>query len=182
MDFQEFYRQLFMPLEPTLGPIDRDTTIAIAGFDAGGPLNFCTFGRERGDRFITYVSCELAIRSEQRPGETGRYELLVTCDDERWVRAIVTDIGRMSLEVAFGHRHTLDIGPWADPDEPLQAVVFETASTAVIDGAQYGILRCIGITRPELEYAHTQGTAKLLTHLKNAGVYPHTERRRQSVL
>jgi hypothetical protein len=86
MDVREFYRQLFLPLEPLLGQVDPETIVAIVGFDAGGPLNFCTFGSERGDRFITYVSCELAVRPEQRPAECGRFELLVTCDDERWVR------------------------------------------------------------------------------------------------
>src|SRR5262245_7468527 len=94
MDYQEFYRQLFVPLEASIGPIDRDTIVAIIGFDGGGPLNFCTIGCERSGPCITYVSCELAVRDEQIPCEFGRYELLSTCDDEKWVRSIVSDIGR----------------------------------------------------------------------------------------
>lgn len=40
MDYEKFYRQLFAPLEVMLGPVDRDTIVAIIGFDAGGPLAF----------------------------------------------------------------------------------------------------------------------------------------------
>lgn len=33
MDYHDFYRQLFAPLEASIGPIDRDTIFAITGFD-----------------------------------------------------------------------------------------------------------------------------------------------------
>jgi hypothetical protein len=182
VDYIKFYRQLFAPVEAILGPIDRDTIVAIIGFDAGGPLNFCTIGRGSGERFVTYISCELAVRAEQRPSEFGRYELLVTCDDEGWVRSILTDIGRMSLEVAFGHGHTLDIGPWVEADDPIQGIVFEKVAEKKFDGESYGVLRCIGITRAEMEYAQNRGAMALLTRLKKAGVYPNTAIRRKSVL
>jgi hypothetical protein len=88
----------------------------------------------------------------------------------------------MSLGVTFGHGHTLDIGPWVNSEEALQGIVFETVSTTMIDGKRYGVLRCIGITRPELEYAYRKGTTDLLSLLKRAGYYPNTELRRRSIL
>ena len=182
MDYHNFYRQLFAPLESSLGRIDRDTIVAILGFDMGGPLNFCTIGRDSDRPCRTYVSCELAVREAQQPSAIGRYELLVSCDDERWVRSIVTDIGRMSFEVAFAHGHTLDIGPWVDPDAPIQGIVFEDVSTCRIDGQPYGILRVIGISRHEMEYAQEYGVPTLIARLKTAGVYPETRVFRDSVI
>jgi hypothetical protein len=179
---EAFYRQLFAPLEKLIGPIDRNSLVAIVGFDAGGPLNFCTKGNARGERFVTYVSCELAVRPEKKPNESGRYELLVSCDDEKWVRSIISGVGRMSLEEPFGHHHTLDIGPVVGPEEPVQGLVFEKMCDAVIEGEHFGVLRCIGITRAEMEYALSHGAPELIAKLKQAGIYPHTATHRRSVL
>src|SRR5260221_14113422 len=109
MGCKRFYAQLFAPVEAQLGPIDSETLCAISGFDAGGPLNFCTIKNGADNPFITYVSCELAVRKEQQPCDLGRYELLCACDDEQWVRSIITRIGQESMHTAFGHGHTLDI-------------------------------------------------------------------------
>jgi hypothetical protein len=182
MEYQVFYRQLFAPLETSIGPIDRDTVVAIVGFDASGPLNFCTIGSERSVSCITYVSCELAVRDDQIPCEFGRYELLCTCDDEKWVRSVISDIGRMTLETAFGNGHTMDIGGWVGPDDPLQGVVFEEASRCRIGGVPFGVLRVVGVTRPEMEYAQERGTQALLRKLKATDIYPCTLMRRSSIL
>ena len=44
MDYKPFYHALYAPLIRNIGPIDKNMMVAIIGFDAGGPLNFCTFG------------------------------------------------------------------------------------------------------------------------------------------
>jgi hypothetical protein len=74
VDYKKFYAQLFAPLEASLGPVDAEGIFHIMGFDGGGPLNFSTIGRGRGEPFTTYVSCELAVRKEQKPSTMGRYE------------------------------------------------------------------------------------------------------------
>jgi hypothetical protein len=130
----------------------------------------------------TYVSCELAVRDNQKPSEFGRYELLSTCDDELWVQSIVSDIGRMTLETAFGHGHTMDIGGWVAPDDPVQGVVFEEACRCRIGGMPFGVLRVIGVSRPEMQYAQAKGTKALIRKLKAAGIYPCTLIRRSSVV
>ncbi len=182
MNYRKFYSQLFKPLEASLGPIDRDTIVAIVGFDVGGPLNFCTIGRESVGPCITYVSCELAVREDQQPSEFGRYELLVTCDDEQWVRSIITRIGRMSLDTTFGHGHTMDICAWVEPDAPLQGVLFEQACRCRIGGKQFGVLRVIGVSRPEMEYAQEHGTPAVIERLTAAGIYSCTVVKRASVI
>jgi hypothetical protein len=180
LDYKQFYRDLFTPLEATLGPISDGALTPIVGFDAGGPLSFCVFERElAGAR--TYVSCELAARTEQTPSEFGRYELLATSDDEDWVTATLSDIGRESFDVQFGDGHTLDIGAWVPTDAAVQGIVFEAASSSQIDGVHYDVLRCIGVTRPELEYARGVGVPDLLNALRTAGIYPRTITTRDSV-
>jgi len=79
MDYQRFYKQLFQPIEERIGPVDETTIMAIIGFDCGGPVSLCTVGRGRKP-FVTYITCELAVRDEQQPAEFGRYEVTMTCE------------------------------------------------------------------------------------------------------
>ena len=88
----------------------------------------------------------------------------------------------MSFDTTFGHGHTLDIGPWVGRDAPIQGVVFETVCSCRIDRQPYGILRVVGVSRPELEYAQEHGTPALLARLKAAGAYPDTRVNRDSVV
>jgi hypothetical protein len=182
MNYNAFYRELFSPLESIVGPLDPETIVAIAGFDVGGPLSFCTVGAKTKRQFVTYVSCELAVREEQQPSESGRYELLCNCDDEDWVRRVASDIGRMSLETAFENGHTLDISPWVDPSASIQGVVFERLYEVRIENLPFAVMRVIGVTRTELDYTYENGVDELLERLKNAGVYPNTATQRASVL
>ena len=160
MDYEEFYSVLFAPLEATIGPVDDYTIFAIMGFDGGGPLNFCTIGANHKNGPITYVSCELAVREEQVPTKKGgyRYELLTSCDKEPWARTVLSDLGRMSMNVALDHGHTVDIGVSVNRRRsktrlarkpPIQGVLLHQECTASYHGRRYGILRCVGITRPE---------------------------------
>lgn len=182
MDYKRFYAKLFAPLEAEIGPIDPLTISAIVGFDAGGPLSFCTIGAKRGEAFVTYVSCELAVRKEQTPSDVGRYELLCSCDDEQWVRSILSVLGRMSLGTRFGPGHTVDIGPVVGPDASIQSVLLETQSRTTIHGKKYGILRVIGITRDEMEFKQSRGSAELVRALRACGAYPHTSVNRSSAV
>ncbi len=125
-------------------------------------------------RFTTYVSCELAVRAEQRPAEFGRYELLITCDDEQWVRSIVTDVARMSMETTFDDGHTLDIGPCVEPSDVLQGVIFEKRAQSTIEGESYGVPGLVGVTTAELDFAIAHGSASILRRLTEAGIYPNT--------
>jgi len=185
MDYQRFYRQLYAPLECELGPVNKNTIVAIIGFDAGGPLNFCTFGGESNAGPITYVSCELAVRDDQRPNASGRYELMASSDSEEWVRSVLSDTARMTLDVAFEDNNTMDIGCWVNEGgfEPiLQGLIFKQECAVRIDAQPFGVIRCIGITRKEMEYAQAHGTNQLIAMLRQAGIYPHTLVNRKSVV
>jgi hypothetical protein len=190
MNYEQFYKKIFAPLNESIGPIDRNTIVAIMGFDGGGPLNFNTIGRDTNSSPITYVSCELSVREEQIPTESGgyRYELLASCDSEKWVRQILTNLGRMSLEVAFDHGHTIDIGPIVNENLPrgksptIQGVLLQEECTALYQGERYGVLRCIGITRPEMEFGLSVGTSVLVSRLEECDFWPNTLTQRESII
>lgn len=180
MDYQAFYARLFAPLEARLGPLDPDTLTSIVGFDEGGPLSLCTIGDGRGAdaTTTTYVSCELAVREDQVPNASGRYELLMSGNDEDWIRQVLTDTGEMSLGTAFNHGDTLDIGAWVDDDDgsghSLQGLLFRQEHALEVDGVAIGVVRAVGITRAEMALARAQGADALVARLQGAGVYPHT--------
>lgn len=178
MGYQSFYARLFAPLEARLGQLDPDTLTSIVGFGAGGPLSLCTIGHGTGADVVTYVSCELAVRDDQVPNASGRYELLMSGDDEAWIRQVLTDTADMSLGAAFNDGDTLDIGAWVDDDDgsgnSLQGLLFRQEYALAIDGAEVGVLRAIGITRAEMAMARTQGADAVLAQLHEAGLYPHT--------
>jgi len=164
-----------------LGKLDDETLMPLVGFDAGGPLSFCTVGRKRGDACVTYVSCELAVREDQEKGKQGSYEVLMACDDEQWAKSILTNIGWMSLEVVFEDSHTLDIAPWVEDDASLQGILFEEFARVQIEGEPHGILRRHGVTRPEMEFASRKGADRLLSALKSASIYPNSLTTRSSI-
>ena len=179
MDYQRFYKRLFRPIEQGIGPLDKAGIMAIVGFDFGGPISLCTVGREGRRRFVTYVTCELAVRKEQIPASFGRYEVMITCDDEQWAHMILTKIGQMSLENAFGHGHTVDISRVVPRTCALKGLIIEEFARVKIRGKGCGILRVHGITRPELQFAMRFKPEKLLEQLKRARVFPRTSPKRK---
>lgn len=178
MDDPDFYEQLFQPIVERIGPLDGEALTAGFSFDLGGPVTLCTIGEGRGG-FITYISCELAAREDQRPADFGRYEIMMTCDDARWACKILTNLGRMSLEEELGHGHTIDVGPMVGPKCAIQGLVVEEFARITVAGQGYGFLYVHGVTRPELEFANEIGADELLERLRQAGVYPRTSLHRK---
>jgi hypothetical protein len=173
-------KEFFRLIEERVGPFDRPFDFRVFAFDSGGALNFLT--ARRGEPFATYVSWDLLGHEQQQRGSFGRYELLVDCDDQQWCADILTKIGRQSLQEVFEPGDTLDIGPWVGQDAPLQGIVFEDAFSTELGGERCGLLRCIGVTRRELEFAMRHNVAALVERLQRAGVYPRTVvHRRESI-
>jgi hypothetical protein len=171
MKVQAFYNALFAPLVARHGPLDAAALTAIVGFDAGGPISLCTIGHDRHAPLITYVTCELAVRPEQVESEFGRYELLMAAQDEDWAHSILTDVGGMTLETAFGHHDTLDISPWVTPTDPVQGLLFALEYEIKIEGKPYGVLRCVSLKRSELERIVAGDSDAVIEELERDGRY-----------
>lgn len=180
-DVPGFYRALFQPVEERVGRIDPETLMAIIGFAFGGPPNLSTVGA--GGKFVTYVTCELACYAEQVESDDGGgpFEVLLAANDESWARGVASGVGQLSFDAALGPGHTIDLGPFVEAKDALQGVVLERFSTTAIKGKTYGILRAIGITRAEMEWAHEHSGPELVERLKAAGAYPNSDVRRKSV-
>jgi len=184
MKLPDLARAFFKVIDEKIGPVDRPIQFRPFPFESGGALNFLTIGSKH-ESFVTYVSWDLLGQANQKRGSLGRYELLAVCDDEKWCLNILTKIGKQGLQTVFNPGETLDVAPWTDSAATIQGVVFETAlATQLGRGLEReacGVLRCIGITRPELEFATKEGATTLIKRLKRAGVYPRTMCRRASI-
>ncbi|HYV48886.1 MAG TPA: suppressor of fused domain protein [Myxococcaceae bacterium] len=182
-DWDAFYRRLFKPLEADLGKVSEKAMVPIIGFSGGGPPSLSAVGRARGG-FTTYVTRELACYPEQVDADDGGgpYELLITTNELPWALGAFTGVGRVSFEAALGPGHTLDLGTFAEPKDRLQGVVLDRVVTVPFGRKKFGILRAIGITRPEMEWAQRQPERyALLEKLKAAGVYPNSDVKRKSI-
>lgn len=174
MTDDQFYKALFAPLEAQVGALDPETITPIVGFDAGGPVSLVTVGRACGEEFVTYITCELAVRPDQQPSTSGRYELALTCNNADWASELLTNIAHMTLEVAFGHGHTLDVKPWLGRRSPVQGLAFEGLSQSTIEGEPYSVLRLHGLSRHELKQAYQGGVEAVLAQRHSQGLYPRT--------
>jgi hypothetical protein len=182
MNISELSKEFFRVIDERIGPFDRPFQFRAFPFDAGGALNFLTVSVKQHEPFVTNVSWDLFGHEQQKRGSFGRYELLATCNDEQWCSDVLTNIGRLGFREIFEPGDTLDIGPLVGAEVPIQGVIFENAFSTQVEQERCGLLRCIGITRPELEFAMRHGVPALVGHLKRADVYPLTAiHRRESV-
>jgi hypothetical protein len=182
MSVSRLAKKFFRVLDEQIGPFDRPFQFRIIPFDSGGSLNFLSVTTKDGAPFVTYVSWDLFGHEKQKRGKFGRYELMATCDDGSWCFNVLTMIGRHALYKVIDPGDTFDIGPLVEPGALIQGVVFEAAIQAKLFRPfrfePCGVMRCLGVTRPELEFAIRHGTPTLVERLKRAGIYPRIVTRR----
>jgi len=178
---REFYDRLLAPAVEMYGPV-KNILRAIVGFDAGGPVATCVLSDAGEESMTAYVTCELAAREAQQPGGAGRFELLTVCDDRLWAGKVLSLVGQTSMNTALDDGHTVDLSPALKDPGMLDAVMLEKFSQSHIDGNDYCILRCVGISGHELAFARQAGIEALRQKLMAAGVYATTRCRRESVV
>lgn len=178
MSVTRLAKKFFRILDKQLGPFDRPIQFRVFPFGAGGSLNFLSVTTNGSAPFVTYVSWDLFGHAEQKRGKFGRYELMAACDDGSWCFNVLTMIGRYGLSQVIEPGDTIDIGQLTDQGAPVQGVVFEAALQARLFRSfrfeRCGVMRCIGVTRQELEFAISRGTPALIEALERAGIYPRT--------
>jgi hypothetical protein len=179
--YAEFYEQLLMPLVETYGPVQRILS-AIVGFDSGGPVKTCILGAGPSEKMHAFVTCELAVRTDQKSGSLGRYELLTVCDSPEWAHATLSRIAHLSMNDALDAEHAIDLRSMPKLPGSFEGVLVEVFTRRQIEGRDYAIVRCIGITRPEMEFARREGTERLRQRLLAADAYAATRCSRESVI
>jgi hypothetical protein len=136
MSYQELYAILFKQLVDQFGMLDERTIMGIIGFTAGGPVNMCE--RKAAGLFVT---CELSVYEEQKTSTDGlKFEFFSKDDfDEEQARAILSALGRLSMEVHLGDNHTVDISEIAKARcDVVRLALFSQARFEDID---YGLYR-----------------------------------------
>ncbi len=100
-----YYASLFAPLVAEVGPLGEATATGIVGFSAGGPVSMVQAGQQG------YVTCELSLYPEQVPSAEGEhYEFLCRLAlSASQAQALLTSLGRLSMEATLGHGHTVDV-------------------------------------------------------------------------
>ena len=134
--YQQHYAKLFEQLQTQYGALDVGTITSIIGFLAGGPVSMCE--KKSAGLFVT---CELSVYDEQRSSTDGiKFEFFCKGDfDEDQARAILTALGRLSMEAQLGDDHTIDLSQVANAR--MKAVRLHLFSKVMIEGADYGLYR-----------------------------------------
>lgn len=181
----DFAKLFFDSIDKEFGPFDRPFQFRPFPFETGGALNFLTIGAGK-EQIVTYVSWDLIGQAHKKLGNLGQYELLAVCDDEEWCLDIITNIGRQTLVEVFESGDIMDIYPWSKKySSNISGMLFDEAFSIQIEHAlewrKYSLLRCVGITSQELEFARKYGSQILIDRLKSSNVYPKTILGRASV-
>ena len=135
MDYESHYRELFKPLEMAQGSLDSDTLTSIIGFSAGGAISLMKIERKN-----IYVTCELSAYPEQKPSTEGfRFELLsLGSFDEDTCRSLFTALGALSMDVALGNGHTVDVSG-AVESKHVANVRLKLFSKSTIGNEHFGV-------------------------------------------
>ena len=179
MSDSDVYDVMVAQLEPSLGPKDPLTLTAIVGFVAGGPVSVFRF---QGPTGRTFATCELIAGKGQKHSTFGRYELLVHCEDEVWAQNFLTAVAVQTHHFVLGPGHTLDLSAVLEDSRNIAGAFLEPFLSFRRGLRKYSVVRCVGVTSDELEFAVDKGVPALIEHLRQRSVYPVTEPDRSSSL
>jgi hypothetical protein len=164
----------------------------------GGSVDVAVFDRgRRGTLYVTHGFTG-GWGSGQLQNTLGEYELVIATREARVSRGHGTVVDRQPPSAHFllqsvgavSLQRRLDIGDTIGPLDkswhPLESILLveypRSQDAMVVCGARCGLVLCIGITEQEREYCHSNGAAKLIDRLRDAGVYPYTAAGRDSVI
>jgi len=197
-EFEADYDLKTKGLEHVLGKMHDQVGHAIIPFAIGGAVDMYYFPNHvKGTGFATMELLE-PDGSGPRPNRLGTYELvaftkqnLEHSDDasapfnliERKVCHIFTVIGAYSREAVLNPNETCEV-PNGEGQENT-CVVFDLYKPGNTDfrigDRAHHLLLCLQVFRSELAYSRTNGSAKLLQRLKEAGHYPYSDLDREPV-
>ena len=124
MDYNEYYKIVFEPIEKIYGKFDGDTLTSLVGFSMGGPVSMSSIKSKE-----LFASCELSVYPEQKKSAEGfNFELFsIGHFNVEACRSIFTALGNLSFNASLGDRHTVDVSG-----------VAEDASIGVIQLSYFG--------------------------------------------
>ena len=172
-------------LESVLGKAENTVYHALIPLYLGGFADVLRF-RNYIDG-VAYATADLTGDSSQIENELGNYELMICMREEsNWACGIMSKLARYTLESKLSPGETMDIGPATPDGSSVSAFLFcrpeLSHPTFTVQGVRCGLLLCIGITDEEIAVCKGEGSKRVLTRLKEAGIFPFTDLNRASVV
>ncbi len=135
---------------------------------------------------VTYVTCDLIGNPRHVPNDRGSYELMMcTRQESAWAPALLSRLAKYTHDAAIHAGDTMDLVRAAPRKSTIEALLFarpEVPTTSFdVLGKPAGLVLCLGITGAEFAACKTHSSAVVLRALKDQGIYPYTDLRRDSV-
>jgi hypothetical protein len=186
IDSDDFYDAFIAAAKRELGPQDKGVDHAIIGFDFGGPTDLLSFSNPPGlkKNAVYFVTTDLIFQDKQPQNSLGRYELAMCANEKnrRWAHGILSHLALATMDEVFDENHTVDITIWVDAKCPVKGLLLSKLFAGKIKHQSFGALLCLGLTKPELDFALEHGSEKLLDQLKAANIFPITNPKRASII
>jgi hypothetical protein len=175
--------QIQEKIEQILGESDNFVSHALVpfylGWHLGGRADVYHY-RNHIDG-IVYITGDL-IGEEQKISDAGNYEFMIAHKTEnKWGINLISNLSYYTLDASINSGETMDLGPYALPENTVKAIIFDKYATFRIDLKKYGLMLILGITEDELEWAKRNGGTKLIEKLKEKNIYPITDLQRRSI-
>jgi hypothetical protein len=185
-------------LESVLGPADNRVLHATVPFDLGGladvlffraaPLSYygasgsATKTGKRIDGLVA-ATCELLGEPSQMPNLQGTYELAIAHRGENdWGPAAISNLARYTSKAVQQPGQTMDIGSAVPANSTIAGFFFDDFKRMTFDGADAGILLCIGLTADEVMACRKGKRQSVYDGLIEQAIFPYTDLYRPSVL
>lgn len=150
------------------------------GFDIGGGSDVNVYPNRIKGNF--YLTTDLTGK-KQAKNRIGNYELMIAHpENEDWGVSLISKLSYYTLETSLESGNTMDLGGnYLLTDSNIKALLFSKFADFKVNGGKYGIMLLIGITSDELEWAKQNSGEQLISKLKEAGIYPITDLKRESI-
>jgi hypothetical protein len=135
---------------------------------------------------VTYVTCDLIGNSRQVPNLLGQYELMIcTREESNWAPALLSRLAKYTHDAAVHIGDTMDLAHAVPRHSAIAALLFTQPDVANpnfdVLGKPATLMLCLGITAGEFEACKEHSSRLVLRMLKERGIFPYTELRRESV-
>lgn len=187
-EWEATWKERQAALERVFGPAAPNVYHAPVPLNVGGSADVLAFPDCISDA-VVYCTADMTgdPSIEQQPSGTVAFELAMCCRKDQkilneYAPSILSQLAPYTLRAELRHGHTMEIGEIADTGLP--ALVFQdwehSGAGFEFGGRVYGLLRCVGITQAESEFAQARGGAALLERLSAVGLLPVTVANRGS--
>jgi len=176
-DWQEVWDARADALARVLGSGHDNVFHAPHPFELGGQADVMAFFHHLPG--AVYVTAELTGKPNACYAD---YELMIchrSPDD--WGPNIISRLATYTQQAHIGAGETMDIDTATPADSRIKAFLFDTYSGFKLFGQDLELRLCLGITKGELQFKMEHGPEKLLALLRQHGVYPFTDLRRESI-